>query len=464
MRHNMPTDDLPPGVAPSILHLIGSTPLVRMERLMTVEDLACTLTMKMETTNPGGSAKDRPALEMILAAERDGLLKPGGTIVEPTSGNTGVGLAIVAAQRGYRCVFVMTDKVSPEKVSLLRAYGADVVVCPVAVTPDDPRSYYSTAERLAGELGAYRPNQYANPNNPKAHQMSTGPEIWSQTDGRVTHFVAGAGTCGTITGVARHLKERNPGIRVVVADPEASVFSGGSGRPYLVEGVGEDFYPAAWDDDLYDDIIAISDAEAFATARHVSRTEGVLLGGSGGLAMAAALRVARDARQSDLIVVLNPDSGRGYLSRVYDDNWMARHGFAHSDGDTVATLLTGRANGVPELVTAHPDDPLNVVIAAFTRYGIGQMPICTGAAPFAAAEVLGSIDEMTLLNEAHRAGQLDGSIKSVMRAPLPTVGIGEPAQDAIDRLTGNSALLVLDGGRPRTILTRSDVLTYLNAT
>lgn len=233
-------------IADSVEELIGNTPLVRLRRMMEVERLPCVLAMKMETTNPGGSSKDRPALEMILAAEHDGSLRPGGTIVEPTSGNTGVGLAIVAAQRGYKCVFVMTDKTAPEKVSLLRAYGAEVVVCPVAVPPDDPQSYYKVAERLTHERHAFRPNQYANPNNPAAHTKTTGPELWRQTSGRITHFVAGAGTCGSLTGTARYLKEQNPAIKVIAADPEGSVFSGGSGRPYLVEGVGEDFFPAAW--------------------------------------------------------------------------------------------------------------------------------------------------------------------------------------------------------------------------
>src|ERR687897_1232468 len=274
-------------IANSVIDLIGHTPPVRMKRTMELEQLPAVLALKMETTNPGGSSKDRPALEMILAAERDGQLHPGGTIVEPTSGNTGVGLAIVAAQRGYRCVFVMTDKVAPEKVSLLRAYGAEVVVCPVAVAPEDPRSYYRVAEQLTQERNAFRPNQYANPNNPLSHTKTTGPEIWAQTDGRVTHFVAGAGTCGSITGTARYLKERNRDIRIVAADPEGSVFSGGSGRPYLVEGVGEDFFPAAWEPDLYDDVIAISDEESFVTARRVSRTEGILIGGGRGVGVGA---------------------------------------------------------------------------------------------------------------------------------------------------------------------------------
>ena len=252
-------------IADSVVDLIGNTPLVRLKRISEVERIPSVLAMKMETTNPGGSSKDRPALEMIVAAERDGLLRPGGTIVEPTSGNTGVGLAIVAAQRGYRCVFVMTDKVAPEKISLLRAYGAEVVVCPVAVAPDDPQSYYSVAERLTRELDAFRPNQYANPANPLAHEKTTGPELWAQTAGRITHFVAGAGTCGSITGTARFLKAQNPAVRIIAADPEGSVFSGGSGRPYLVEGVGEDFFPAAWEPDLYDEVIAISDEESFLT-------------------------------------------------------------------------------------------------------------------------------------------------------------------------------------------------------
>ena len=300
-------------IADSVIDLFGGTPLVRMKRIMEVEQLPAVLAMKMETTNPGGSSKDRPALEMILAAEREGLLQPGGTIVEPTSGNTGVGLAIVAAQRGYTCVFVMTDKVAPEKISLLKAYGAEVVVCPVAVAPDDPSSYYSVAERLTHERKAFRPNQYANPNNPLSHFKTTGPELWEQTAGRITHFVAGAGTCGSITGTARYLKQQNPDIKIIAADPEGSVFSGGSGRPYLVEGVGEDFFPAAWAPELYDETIAISDADSFPMARYVSQVEGILIGGSGGMAVAAAIQVAKRADPDDIVVVFNPDSGRGYL-------------------------------------------------------------------------------------------------------------------------------------------------------
>lgn len=326
-----------------MLELIGNTPLVRLKRLSEEEGITATLAMKMETTNPGGSSKDRPALQMILDAEASGDLLPGGTIVEPTSGNTGVGLAIVAAQRGYQCIFVMTDKVAPEKVDLLRAYGAEVVVCPVAVPPDDPESYYSVAERLVSETpNAYRPNQYANPSNPAAHVATTGPELWRQTDGRLTHFIAGAGTCGTLTGVARYLKEQDPGVRIIAADPEGSVYSGGSGRPYLVEGVGEDFFPDAWQENLYDDIIAVSDAESFSMARRVARTEGILVGGSGGMVVAAAIKVAKAAGPDDVVVVLNPDSGRGYLSKVFNDDWMANFGFTTSGGRTLADVGAGR--------------------------------------------------------------------------------------------------------------------------
>jgi cystathionine beta-synthase len=356
-------------IADSVIDLIGHTPLVRMKRTMELEQLPAVLAMKMETTNPGGSAKDRPALEMILAAERDGLLTPGQTIVEPTSGNTGIGLAIVAAQRGYQCVFVMTDKVAPEKVSLLQAYGAEVVVCPVAVAPDDERSYYRVAERLTHERHAFRPNQYANPNNPLAHTKTTGPEIWEQTAGRITHFVAGAGTCGTLTGTARFLKQQNPAIRIIAADPEGSVFSGGSGRPYLVEGVGEDFFPAAWQPDLYDDVIPISDEQSFLTARRISRTEGILIGGSGGLAVAAAIKVAKRAGPDDIVVVLNPDSGRGYLSRVFDDRWMANFGFLVECDQCIAAVLDARHDSQPELIYVNPAETVQTAIRGV---GVGR--------------------------------------------------------------------------------------------
>ncbi len=450
-------------IAESVIDLIGHTPLVRLKRISELEDIPSVLTMKMETTNPGGSAKDRPALEMILAAERDGLLQPGGTIVEPTSGNTGVGLAIVAAQRGYHCVFVMTDKVAPEKVSLLRAYGAEVVVCPVAVQPEDPTSYYKVAERLTNELQAFRPNQYGNPNNPLAHYNTTGPELWEQTGGRITHFVAGAGTCGTLTGTARFLKSKNPAIKFIAADPEGSVFSGGTGRPYLVEGVGEDFFPAAWDADLYDEVIPISDEESFLTARRVSREEGILIGGSGGMAVAAAIRVAKAARPTDIIVVLNPDSGRGYLSRIFDDNWMANFGFLQECDECVGAMLGSRGK-TPELLYVNPTHTVRETIDLMRKHEVSQLPVCKNTPPFANAEVSGAVDELELMDAIfHDAAVMDQEVQSVMGPKLPTIGVGQKVALAVEMLNSNSALLVLRGGRPLSVMTRSDVLSYLQS-
>jgi cystathionine beta-synthase len=447
-------------IADSVLDLIGNTPLVRLKRISEVHDIKCVLAMKMETNNPGGSAKDRPALEMILAAEREGLLKPGGTIVEPTSGNTGVGLAIVAAQRGYSCVFVMTDKVAPEKVSLLRAYGAEVVVCPVAVPPEDPTSYYKVAERLTIERNAFRPNQYANPNNPLAHEKTTGPELWQQTAGRITHFVAGAGTCGTITGTARYLKAMNPNIRIIAGDPDASVFSGGSGRPYLVEGVGEDFYPAAWSPDLYDEVIPITDEESFRTAREVSKVEGILIGGSGGMAVATALQVARRAKPDDIVVVLNPDSGRGYLSRVFDDTWMANYGFIRECDECITAVLNTRGN-TPSLLYVNPSTTVRDTIELMRANGISQLPVCKNTPPFAAAEVSGAVDELELLEAIYRNDSvLNMAVESVMGPKLPTIGVGQQVATAVEMLDSSNALLVLAGGRPLSVLTRTDLLTY----
>jgi cystathionine beta-synthase len=450
-------------IADSVLDLIGNTPLVRLRQVSAAEGIECVLAMKMETSNPGGSSKDRPALEMVLAAERDGSLAPGGTIVEPTSGNTGVGLAIVAAQRGYRCVFVMTDKVAPEKISLLKAYGAEVVVCPVAVAPEDPASYYSVAERLTHERGAFRPNQYANPNNPAAHAKTTGPELWDQTGGRITHFVAGAGTCGTITGTARYLKSQNPNVRIVAADPTGSVFSGGSGRPYLVEGVGEDFFPAAWEPDLYDEVIPISDEESFLTARRVSQAEGILIGGSGGLAVAAAIQVAKRAQPGDIVVVLNPDSGRGYLSRVFDDDWMANYGFLRECDQCVSAVLETRGD-TPQLLYVNPGQTVREAIDILRVNDISQLPVCKNDPPFAAAEVAGAVDELELMNAiASDPAVLETPVEDVMGPRLPTIGAGQKITRAIELLDRNPALLVLAGGRPLSVLSRTDVLTYFEA-
>jgi cystathionine beta-synthase len=450
-------------IAESVIDLIGRTPLVRLKRISELENIPSVLTMKMETTNPGGSSKDRPALEMILAAERDGFLQPGGTIVEPTSGNTGVGLAIVAAQRGYTCVFVMTDKVAPEKVSLLRAYGAEVVVCPVAVAPDDPTSYYMVAERLTNELNAFRPNQYANPNNPLSHQKTTGPELWQQTGGRITHFVAGAGTCGSITGTARYLRSMNPAIKIIAADPEGSVFSGGSGRPYLVEGVGEDFFPAAWDASLYDDIIPISDEESFLTARRVSREEGILIGGSGGMAVAAAIRVAQAARPNDIVVVFNPDSGRGYLSKIFDENWMANFGFLAECEQCVGAMLGSRGK-TPELLYVNPTQTVREAVDLMHVHEVSQLPVCKNTPPFANAEVSGAVDELELMDAIfHDPSVMDREVQSIMGPKLPTIGVGQKVELAVQMLDSSPALMVLSGGRPLSVMTRSDVLSYLQA-
>ncbi len=451
-----------PQIAESVLDLIGDTPLVRLGKIG--RDLPCPLVAKLETTNPGGSAKDRPALEMVLAAERDGLLPPGGTIVEPTSGNTGVGLAIVAAQRGYHCHFVTTDKVAPEKIDFLRAYGAEVTVCPVAVPPEDPTSYYSTAERLVREIpGAYRPNQYANPANPLAHEKTTGPEIWRQTAGRVTHFVAGAGTCGTVTGVGRYLKRVNPDVQIVAADPEGSVFSGGSGRPYLTEGVGEDFFPDAWDPTVIDRVVACSDEESYLMARRVAREEGLLLGSSGGLAVAAAIKVARDATADDLVVLLIPDSGRGYLSRVYNDEWMATFGFVQECELCVGVVLEARSEDLPPLLYVNPGQTARQAV----RVDAGQRRVAA-----AGVQEPASVRGGRGVGRGRRAPAHGRRIPRSVRLGHPgREGDGTEAADrrhrpaavrAVELLDHAPALLVLSGGRPLAVLTRTDVLTFLS--
>jgi cystathionine beta-synthase len=451
-------------VADSPLDLIGRTPLVRLRRVAAAEDLTCDLVAKLEMVNPGGSVKDRPAVAMIDAAEREGLLKPGGTIVEPTSGNTGVGLALVAAQRGYRCVFVMTDKVAPEKVGLLRAYGAEVVVCPVAVEPEDPQSYYSVAERLVREIpGAFRPNQYANQWNPWAHEQTTGPEIWAQTDGRITHFVAGVGTGGTITGVARYLKSVSSTVQIVGGDPAGSVYSGGSGRPYLVEGIGEDFWPSTYDPSLVDRVVPISDERSFLVARAVTRDEGILIGGSGGTAVAAAIEIGRELGPEHLVVVLIPDSGRGYLSRVFDDEWMAGYGFLRTSDRCVADIIDARGGDVPPLVYVHPDDTVRRAINVMRGHGVSQLPVAKGEMPLAAAEVFGAVDELALMDLVFRDdGILDTTVEKVMGPRLPTVGIGQPIALAVELLDRAPAVIVLAGGRPHVVLSRTDVLKFLS--
>jgi cystathionine beta-synthase len=448
-------------VADSLIDLIGHTPLVRLDRVG--RDLSCHLLAKLEYLNPGGSVKDRPALAMIEAAEADGRLRPGGTIVEPTSGNTGVGLAVVAARRRYRCIFTMPDKIANEKVQLLRAFGAEVIVCPTAVAPEHPDSYYSVANRLSETIaGAVQPNQYHNPNNPASHTASTGPELWEQTAGRITHFVAGIGTGGTITGVGHYLKSRNSSVRIVGADPEGSVYSGGSGRPYLVEGIGEDFWPDTYDPSVVDRIVTVSDRDSFLTARRVTREEGILAGGSCGTAVWAALEVGRELGPDDVVVVLLPDSGRGYLSKVYNDEWLADYGFLRASGDTVSEIMARKTRDLPLLVHVHPDETVRSAISVMKEYGVSQMPVVKAEPPLALAEVLGSVSDRSLLERAfHEPAVVDRPVGDLMDAPLPTIGMGETVDEAAARLHQAQAVVVLDSGHPVGILTRSDVLEYL---
>jgi cystathionine beta-synthase len=451
-----------PEIADSLIDLIGDTPLLRLNRV--TDDLTCTIAAKLEMLNPGGSVKDRPALAMITQAEREGALRPGGTIVEPTSGNTGVGLAIVAAERGYRCIFVVTDKVAPEKIRLLEAYGAQVIVCPVAVEPDDPQSYYSVSERLVRETpGAFRPNQYDNRWNPWAHEQTTGPEIWRQTAGRITHFVAGVGTGGTITGVGRYLKAQNAAVQVVGADPAGSVYSGGSGRPYLVEGIGEDFWPSTYDPGLVDRVVPVSDEDSFLMARRVTCEEGLLIGGSGGTAVAAALEVGRELGPDGLVIVLIPDSGRGYLSRVFDDDWMAGYGFLRGGEHTVADILEARGREIPPLVYVRPEETVQRAVNVMRGYGLSQLPVAKGEMPLAAAEILGAVDELALMDRAfHDPAVLDEPVEKVMGPRLPTIGIGQPIALTVELLDRAPAVVVLAGGRPRAVLSRTDVLEHLS--
>ena len=449
----------------NVVELIGDTPLVRLRRV--TEGIAATVLAKVEYLNPGGSVKDRIALRMIEDAERAGLLRPGGTIVEPTSGNTGVGLALVAQLRGYRCVFVCPDKVSEDKQNVLRAYGAEVIVCPTAVAPTDPRSYYSVSDRLAKEIpGAWKPDQYANPANPRSHYETTGPEIWAQTEGRITHFVAGVGTGGTISGVGRYLKEVSGGaVRVIGADPEGSVYSGGTGRPYLVEGVGEDFWPKTYDRNICDEIIEVTDKESFELTRRLAREEGLLVGGSCGMAVAAALVVARKAGPQDVVVVLLPDGGRGYLSKIFNDDWMARYGFLTTTGEaepTVADALARKGGAMPPLVHVHPTETIRDAIDYLREYGVSQLPVLKAEPPVVTGEIAGSVAEKDLLDALFTGqAQLRDPIERHMGPPLPVIGGGQPVREAVALLEKADAAIVLVDGKPAGVLTRQDLLAFL---
>src|SRR5919108_3532778 len=443
----------------SILDLVGNTPLVRLHKV--TAGLKPTILAKLEELNPGGSVKDRIGLTMIEEAERTGLLRPGGTIIEPTSGNTGHGLAMVAAIKGYRMVFVMPDKMSAEKISLLKAYGADVVVCPTNVERSSPQSYYPVADRLASEIpGAFQPNQYFNPRNPEAHYNTTGPEVWEQTEGRVDVFVAGMGTGGTISGVSRYLKERKPEVLIVGADPEGSLYSGPI-APYKVEGVGEDFIPGTMDLKMVDQIVQVTDKQSFMAARRLAREEGILVGGSSGLALHAALTVAADRGPDDVIVVLFPDTGRNYLSKFFNDEWMRQNGFlARLGAIRIREVLAEHPQGMPPLVTVESGKSVGEAIDLMQRYGISQLPVVEESN---GQGVVGTLQERTLLDRVYRDPAIvTTAVSAAMDAPLSQVTVDSSLDDAFEPLLrGEQAVLVVENQRPVAVITRADLLEFV---
>jgi len=461
--------------AASILDLIGKTPLVRLTRVtreLGPIDRQPLILAKMEMLNPGGSVKDRIGLPMIEAAERDGLLQPGGTIIEPTSGNTGHGLAIAAALKGYRCIFVMADKQTTEKQALLRAYGAEVVLCPTNVAPESPESYYSVARRLARDIpGAFQPDQYWNVANPEAHERTTGPEIWRQTEGGVTHLVVASGTGGTITGAGRYLKSQRADIQVIGADPEGSVLSGDTARPYLTEGIGEDFFPGTYDATVVDRWVRVSDRDSFAAARRITREEGILAGESAGTALVATLTVARELvvageGNGRVIVVILPDTGRNYMSKLYNDEWMHNHGLLGSATGglrVVEVLRNGHQPAeIPPVVLARTTDRVADAIETLERYGISQMPV-SERADDAIEGIVGSISEKGLLERAYRKPEIvDRTVGEVMDRPLPTIPADASVDEAFELLSeGAPALVAVEGDKPAGVITKLDLLEYL---
>jgi cystathionine beta-synthase len=448
-------------VMDSFLDAVGWTPLVRLQRV--TRGVRPTILAKLEMLNPGGSVKDRIGLRMIEAAERDGLLKAGGTIVEPTSGNTGHGLAIAAAIRGYKCIFVMPDKMSQEKVALLRAYGAEVVITPTAVPPESPESYYRVADRLTEEIpGAFQPNQYYNQENPAAHYETTGPEIWDQTEGRIDVLVVGVGTGGTVTGTARYLKERKPDVMVVGADPEGSLFSGDEARPYLVEGIGEDFWPQTFDPKLVDRYVRVADRDSFLTARAITRQEGILVGGSSGTALFAALVVARELRDESTIVVIFPDTGRNYLSKLYSDSWMLQYGFLdRPELIRVEEVLLAKHGDIPPVVAIGAHQKVRQAIDRLQEYGISQAPVVRDPSNDVSS-VVGSVRERTVLDRLFRdPDSLQADVAEVMAPPFPMVEFDDPIEVAFGELQQGPAVIVAKSGEMLGILTRADLLEFL---
>jgi cystathionine beta-synthase len=451
---------------PTVLDLVGDTPLVRLQKIGA--ELAPTLLAKLEYMNPGGSVKDRIGLRMIEAAEREGKLKPGGTIIEPTSGNTGVGLAMAAAIKGYRMIFVMPDKMSQEKISLLRAFGAEVVICPTAVDPESPESYYSVSDRLAEEIpGGFKPDQYSNRANPDAHYETTGPEIWEQTGGELDALVIAVGTGGTISGAARYLREQKPDLLVVGADPEGSIYSS-EVRPYLVEGIGEDFWPQTYDPSLVDEYVTVSDRNSFLTARRLAREEGLLVGGSGGTAVHAMLEVAKRFGPEATLVTLIPDGGRAYLSKFYDDNWMLEYGFLERrvPAPTVAQVLVAKRAeepDIPDLVTVESHEKIGHAIELMQRYSISQLPVVRNEPADSLADLVGSLHERGLLDRVFRnPDALGEEVAAAMQPPLAAVDSDETIDEVFARFTdGSPAVVVARAGKPAGMLTRSDLLEYL---